>query len=79
MNEYIEAGMEPIAKVVTYDGSQPMLDITEPTVPVEIQIRNDGRVLWINMGGRCVVRICRIGELVVTDARMESWMEEPLA
>lgn len=32
-------------------------DITEPQ-NVEIQIRNDGKVIWVNVDGICVLRIC---------------------
>ena len=46
------------------------LDITEPQ-SVEIQIRNDGKVIWINIDGACVFRACRIKELSVIDERVQ--------
>ncbi len=49
----------------TYDGG--MLDITAPDY-VEIVIKEDGKVVWINTGG-CVFRACRIGQLVIEDRR----------
>ncbi len=36
-----------------------MLDITDAK-DVKILIRGDEKVLWINIGGQCRVRICRI-------------------
>jgi hypothetical protein len=47
-----------------------MLDITAPTL-VEVQVRRDGRVLWVNVDGACKLRICQIGELVLVDERVE--------
>jgi hypothetical protein len=37
-----------------------MLDITAPDHPVEVQIREDETVLWVNVDGLCVLRICRM-------------------
>jgi hypothetical protein len=39
------------------------LDITEPCHGVDVQIRADGKVLWVNVDGVCVLRICRITNL----------------
>lgn len=37
---------------------------------VEVKVRNDGTVLWVNtIEGGCVLRICRIKEIVVEDER----------
>jgi len=47
-----------------------MLDITADTnAVVETDIRSDGKVLWVNVNGICVLRICRISQLVLTDRR----------
>ncbi|GAI17333.1 unnamed protein product [marine sediment metagenome] len=35
----------------------------------EISIREDGKVIWINVDGVCVCRVCRIIELVLDDRR----------
>lgn len=45
-----------------------MLDITAPK-HVEIQIRDDGKVVWINTEEGCILRFCRIEKLVVIDDR----------
>ena len=47
------------------------LDVTGPTTgEVEVSIREDGRVLWVNVGGVCLLRICRIvGEVQIDDRR----------
>ncbi len=44
------------------------LDITEPQI-VEILIRRDGKVLWVNIDGMCVFRACRIKTLSIVDER----------
>lgn len=42
-----------------------MLDITAPSTNVEVELRSDGKVLWVNLEGRCVLRVCQIeGEVV---------------
>lgn len=45
-----------------------MLDITKPATPVEVHIQKNG-VLHVNTEGRCVLRICRIPDLIVEDER----------
>lgn len=45
-----------------------MLDITAPR-DVQIQIRRDSKVIWIHIDGETVLRVCRIGNLEVDDAR----------
>jgi len=32
---------------------------------IEITVRNDRKVVWINLNGVCVVRICNIKQLIV--------------
>lgn len=46
-----------------------MLDITAPKGPVQIDIKSDGKVIWINVEGICVLRICQIEKLEITDQR----------
>jgi len=46
----------------------PQLDITGPC-KVEVQIREDGTVLWVNVEGVCRLRICRVEELLMEDGR----------
>lgn len=43
-------------------------DVTAPP-NLEIVIRNDGKVVWLNINGVCVFRACRIGVLVLEDNR----------
>ncbi|MGD9727379.1 MAG: hypothetical protein AB7L09_21430 [Nitrospira sp.] len=57
----------------------PMMDITLgpplPTEPildydVELKVKSDGKVIWVNLGAKCVMRICGIsGKIVVEDGR----------
>ncbi len=35
----------------------------------EVRIREDGKVIWINVNGVCVCRVCRIENLEVNDDR----------
>jgi hypothetical protein len=43
------------------------IDITGCSLPVEIDIRFDGKILWLNVGGICLVRICRTKSLLFSD------------
>ena len=45
---------------LNYDVDAETLDITKPEHGVQVELRNDQKVLWINIDGRCVVRICQI-------------------
>lgn len=46
------------------------LDIAEPQTDVEVEIRADGKVLWVNVEGKCVLRICRIeSDITIKDKR----------
>lgn len=47
-----------------------MEDIAEPAV-VEIEIRADGKVVWVHVNGATALRCCRIGEVVINDHRSE--------
>lgn len=49
-----------------------MLDITAPEGTVQIQIRSDGKVLWINIEGKCVLRACQIERIDIIDERKHS-------
>lgn len=48
-----------------------MLDITRPD-EVAVLIREDGKVVWINVNGQCMFRACRIGKLTLVDHRVQS-------
>jgi hypothetical protein len=43
-----------------------MIDITGPGV-VEVTVREDGSVLWINVDGICRLRICQIQQRLIID------------
>ncbi len=45
-----------------------MLDITGAE-SVEIKIREDGKVIWVNTEEGCVCRICKIDNLVIINER----------
>lgn len=36
---------------------------------VEVQIRTDGKVLWVNVDGICALRVCNIENVSVDDMR----------
>lgn len=40
----------------------PQLDITAPD-NVEVLLREDGKVLWVNVDGVCRLRICRVEKI----------------
>lgn len=42
------------------------LDITVPQGDIEVIIRADRQVLWVNVGAQCRLRICRIGDHSIT-------------
>jgi len=48
-----------------------MLDITGANT-VELQVRGDGKVVWVNVDGVCALRICRIDEVIVNDEREDA-------
>ena len=45
-----------------------LLDITNPE-NVEIRIRGDGKVIWVNVDGICRLRCCGITCLDINDER----------
>jgi hypothetical protein len=56
--------LEPTAEDLI--GAQ--IDITRPKA-VEVRLRNDGSVLWINVDGVCVLRCCQIKNMELIDER----------
>ena len=46
-----------------------MLDISEPE-HVEVRIDYEGAILWINVDGKCALRISRIPEIILLDDRL---------
>jgi len=53
-----------------------MMDITAPEV-VEIKIRWDGKVVWVNVDGICRFRACQIETVIVEDDRNALDTETP--
>lgn len=52
-----------------------LLDISDPNVPIEIKVRHDGKVIWVNVGHKCALRICGINEpVVIVDERKQRWL-----
>lgn len=45
------------------------LDIRGAKLGVQVDIRDDGKVLWVTVDGQTVLRICQIPLLEVNDAR----------
>lgn len=44
------------------------LDVSGPEL-VQIQIRQDGKVVWVNVDGLCLLRLCMISKLEIEDRR----------
>lgn len=51
----------------------PQIDITKPDHGVEIKIKSDGKVLWVNVDGVCRLRVCMIEKLDL-DLDLEQWL-----
>lgn len=53
----------------TYDGMMDKLMDTQVNITgaqiVHVEKRADGKVLWVNVNGICVLRVCNIGKLTV--------------
>ena len=45
-----------------------MIDITKPDV-IEILIKENGKVIWINGIEGCLLRACQIKKLILNDER----------
>jgi hypothetical protein len=54
------------------------VDLIEPEV-VQIVIRDDGKVIWVNADGICMFRACRVGTILVEDQRKEVMTKDRLA
>lgn len=51
-----------------------MLDITAPNVAADIEVSLDGKELWVNVDGECVLRVCQIPKLEIGNVLVEkSW------
>jgi len=54
-----------------------LVDITAPDI-VQIQIRKDAKVIWVNIDGICVLRACRIKHLIVENDMLSMRIENDL-
>lgn len=58
-----QTGVVPVPTTqISLITDEPFLDITNPQSDIEIELRADRQVLWVNVGGICRLRICRIGD-----------------
>jgi len=55
-------------KVVPISRLPEQIDLHDSKV-VELVIRDDGKVVWVNVDGVCRLRVCRIESLVIEDQR----------
>ena len=55
----------------------PQVEIFHPKEGVQIQTRSDGRVVWVNVDGVCVLRITRPPKIVIDDLRVADWKFKP--
>jgi hypothetical protein len=55
-----------------------MEDITGAKI-VEVSIRDDGKVIWINVDGKCALRVCAIENIVMDDRRPVMKTKEEIA
>ncbi len=60
--------MKIIRNKVEESSKVELQDITEPEY-LEILIKEDGKVVWINIDGICAFRACRIKKLILNDER----------
>lgn len=60
------------AKIVQTDIN---IDVTGPEF-VQILIREDGETIWVNTEDGCLLRICRIENLVIEDQRPLAELKE---
>lgn len=60
---------EGLAQYAVFDGL--LYDITAPTHDVEVQVSPNGKVMWVNVGGTCVLRICRAASIRVISEHYE--------
>lgn len=64
-----------VVKIFWPEDDPVKLDVTEPS-HVEVLIRHDSKVIWVNVDGICRFRACRIGNLVVNDERTSDQKED---
>lgn len=55
------------------------LDITAPKMGVQIDIRSDGKVIWVSVDGITVLRVCQIPRLIIKDNQYDANKAQLLA
>ncbi len=68
IKEATDKDKDELMEVIKGVTNPEMIDITAPS-HVEIKIRGDGKVLWVNVDGICKLRVCQIKELELIDER----------
>ena len=66
----IAKAKDELLEVIKIATNDQMIDITAPS-DVEVKIRSDGKVVWVNVDGICKFRACQIGKLELVDERKE--------
>jgi len=60
-----------------YGYTDRFLDITAPMGPVEIEVKDDGSVVWVHTDNRTVLRLCRITDrVIINDHRSDELLIE---
>lgn len=49
-------------------------DLTD--ISIEIKISHDGKIVWINTAEKCILRVCRIQKLLITDMRSKETLDK---
>ena len=49
------------------DGEADAVDAIDITAPEFVEMKTDGKVVWVNVDGVCVLRVCRAKIIVVND------------
>lgn len=61
-----------VQESTTVTSQERFLDLCGAKMGVQVDIRDDGKVLWVSVDGQTVFRICQIPFLEVNDARKET-------
>ncbi len=59
---------DEIMEVIKIATNDQVIDITAPS-HVEVKIRGDGKVVWVNVDGICKFRACQVKEFKLIDER----------
>lgn len=71
---------ETVDQKVLIRDKENLKDITAPKLGVQVEIRADGKVLWVHVDGITELRICQIEGLEIVDNRSANrWTSRELA